>query len=98
VVREPSIGDSHAPWFDLGSAAHPADRRPLGRAPFQAGYPSCTAAVWSLQLADGHLADHERRVLAALNPPLNLDGMPPTRLRENLKRERAQIVVVPTAL
>ena len=35
------------------------------------------------------LADLEHRVLAALDPPLNLEGMPPSAIREKLTRLRA---------
>jgi GIY-YIG catalytic domain len=34
------------------------------------------------------VADLEQHVLAQLNPPLNLDGMPPTTLRETLSKRR----------
>jgi hypothetical protein len=37
------------------------------------------------------LADLEHHVLAALDPPLNLDGMPRKPLRENLSRFRAKL-------
>jgi hypothetical protein len=37
------------------------------------------------------LADLEHRVLRKLNPPLNLEGMPPTLLRSELSRLRAML-------
>jgi hypothetical protein len=37
------------------------------------------------------LADLERRVLAFLDPPLNLDGMPSTALRSRLRARRARL-------
>ena len=37
------------------------------------------------------LADLEHRVLKELDPPLNLDGMPPAPLRSELSRQRASL-------
>jgi hypothetical protein len=39
------------------------------------------------------LGDLEHRVLAVLDPPLNLDGMPPTTLRAGLARLRREVTL-----
>lgn len=49
-----------------------------------------TVAVVPFADADA-LGDLERRVLTALNPPLNLDGMVPTPVRAVLSRRRAAL-------
>lgn len=49
-----------------------------------------TLAVHSSPDADA-LADLERRVLEQLDPPLNLDGMPPTPLRQRLAQLRREL-------
>jgi hypothetical protein len=49
-----------------------------------------TVAVFPFPLAAA-LADLEHRVLAALDPPFNLDGMPLTPLRTRLAQLRARI-------
>jgi hypothetical protein len=43
------------------------------------------------------LADLEHRVLAVLDPPLNLDGMPPTRVRTAVSRLRSTLAPETTA-
>ena len=47
-------------------------------------------AVTTFQNADA-LRDLERQVLATLDPPLNLDGMPPTAVRRALSARRSQL-------
>jgi len=49
-----------------------------------------TLAVHPFPDADA-LGDLERRVLARLDPPLNLDGMPPTSLRQRLAQLRREL-------
>jgi hypothetical protein len=47
-------------------------------------------AIATFPVADRDpLAHLEHRVLTQLNPPMNLDGMPPTPLRSKLSRLRA---------
>jgi hypothetical protein len=47
-------------------------------------------AVTTFDNADA-LRDLERRVLTTLDPPLNLDGMPPTAVRRALSARRIQL-------